>query len=95
MLRNFMAYQSFEPVILVWPNLLQSLLRVLLQLRQHKFAVLADIEGMFPQVGVIPADQPSLRFLWREYPTSELNVFQYTRHIFSARDYPTYANFAL
>ena len=41
---------------------------------------------MFHQVGVIATDQPSLRFLRREDTTSEVNVFQYTRHIFGARD---------
>ena len=76
-------------------SLLPNLLRLLLRLRQHKFALSADIEGMFLQVGVIPADQPSLRFLWREDPTSEVTVFQYTLRIFGARNSPTCANFAL
>ena len=75
-----------EPVFLVVPNLLQNLLKQL-RFRQHKIAVSADIEGMFLQVGLIPADQPSLRFLLRENPLSEVNVFQYTRHIFGARSY--------
>ena len=42
----------------------------------------ADIEGMFLQVGVREEDQPSLRFLWREDPTSSVVVHQHTRHIF-------------
>ena len=50
---------------------------------------------MFLQVGVLARDQPSLRFLWREDPTSSVVVHQYTRHIFGARDSPTCANFAL
>ena len=50
---------------------------------------------MFLQVGVREEDQPSLRFLWREDPTSSVVVHQYTRHIFGARDSPTCANFAL
>ena len=49
---------------------------------------------MFLQVGVLPEDQPSLRFLWREDPSTEVMVFQYIRHIFGARDSPTCANFA-
>ena len=55
----------------------------------------ADIEGMFLQVGVIPRDRPSLRFLWREDPTAEVAVFQYVRHIFGSKDSPTCANYAL
>ena len=54
-----------------------------------------DIEGMFLQVGVLPIDQLSLRFLWREDPTTDVVTYQYTRHIFGARDSPTCANFAL
>ena len=86
---------SLNQSLLVVPDLLQNLLRVLLRFKQHKFAVSADIEGIFLHIGVISAEQPSLRFLWREDLTSEVNVFQYTRHIFGARDSPTCANFAL
>ena len=50
---------------------------------------------MFLQVGVREEDQTSLRFLWREDPTSSVVVHQYTRHIFGAYDSPTCANFAL
>ena len=50
---------------------------------------------MFLQVGVIPDDRPSLRFLWREDPASEVAVFQYVRHIFGSKDSPTCANYAL
>ena len=64
-------------------------------IRQHRFAVSADIEGMFLQVCVPETDQPSLRFLWRETPLDAIKVYQYTRHIFGAKDSPTCANYAL
>ena len=86
---------SLNRSLLVGPDLLQNLIFVLLRFRQHKYAVSADIEGMFIQVGVLARDQPSLRFLWREDPTSSVVVHQYTRHIFGPRDSPTCANFAL
>ena len=86
---------SLNKSLLVGPDLLQNLILVLLQFRQHKYAVSADIEGMFLQVGALARDQISLRFLWREDTTSDLVVHQYTRHIFGARDLPTCANFAL
>ena len=86
---------SLNQSLLVVRDLLQNLLRVLLRFRQHKFAVSADIEGIFFLVEVILADQPSLRFLWREDLTGEVKKFQYTRHIFGARDSTTCANFAL
>ena len=74
--------------LLTGPDLLLNLIYVLLRFRQHPFAVSADIEGMFLQVGVLPCDQPSLRFLWREDPTSNVVVHQYTRHIFGAKIRP-------
>ena len=86
---------SLNKSLLVGPDLLQKIFFVLLRVRQHKYAVSADIEGMFLQVGVREEDQHSLRFLWREDPTSSVVVHQYTRHIFGARDSPTCANFAL
>ena len=86
---------SLTKSLLVGPELLQNLVSVLLRFRQHHFAVSTDIEGMFLQVGVLPEDQPSLRFLWWEDPTAYVVVHQYTRHIFGARDSPTCANYAL
>ena len=86
---------SLNKSLLVGLDLLQNLVFVLFRFRQHHFAVSADIEGMFLQVGVLPEDQPSLRFLWREDPTTDVVVHQYTRHIFGARDSPTCANYAL
>ena len=87
--------QSLNNALLTGPDLLQSLIHILIRFRQHKYAVSADIEGMFLQVGVIPEDQPSLRFLWREDPAAEIAVYQYVRHIFGSKDSPTCANYAL
>ena len=61
------------------PGLLQSLLYGLLGLRQHIFALPAYIEGLFLQVGFLPKDQPSVCFLWREDPSTEVRVYQYSR----------------
>ena len=77
------------------PDLLQNLIYVLLYFRQHPYAVSADIKEMFLQVGVLTSDQPSLRFLWREEPKTNVVVYQNTRHIFGAKDSPTCANYAL
>ena len=86
---------SLNKSLITCPDLLQNLIYVLLRFRQHPYAVSADIEGMFLQVGVLPSDQPSLRFLWREDPTTNVLTYQYTRHIFGAKDSPTCANYAL
>ena len=77
------------------PDLLQNLVYVLLRFRQHPYAVSADIEGIFLRVGVFPSNQPSPRFLWREDTTTKVVVYQFTRHIFGAKDSPTCANNAL
>ena len=86
---------SLNKSLLTGPDLLQNLIHVLLRFRQHQFAVSADIGGMFLQVGVPDCDQPSLHFLWREDPTTNVVVYQYARQIFGAKDSPTCANYAL
>ena len=86
---------SLNKSLLTGPDLLQNLIHVLLRFRQHQFAVSADIEGMFLQVGVPDCDKPSMRFLRREDPTTNVVVYQYTRHIFGPKDSPTFANYAL
>ena len=87
--------QSLNSALMAGPDLLQNLLNIILKFRQHRYAVSADIECMFLQVGVPEKDQTSLRFLWREDPTQKVGVHQYTRHIFGAKDSPTCANYAL
>ena len=76
---------------LTGPDKLLSLIHIVFRFRQYPNAVSADIEEMFLQVGVIPKDQPSFRFLWREDPSTEVVVFQYVRHIFGSKDSPTRA----
>ena len=87
--------QSLNSAWMAGPDLLQNLLYIILNFRQHRYAVSADIEGMFLQLGVPNKDQTSLRFLWREDPTQKVVVHQYTRHIFGAKDSPSCANYAL
>ena len=64
--------QSLNNGLLNGPDLLQSLIHVLICFRQFKCAVFADVKGMFLQVGVLPRDRPSLRFLWRDHPACEI-----------------------
>ena len=86
---------SLNTSLLTGPDLFQNLIHVLLRLRQHQFALSADIEGMFLQVGVPDCDQISLCFLWREDPTKNFVLYQYTRHILGVKDTSTCANYAL
>ena len=55
----------------------------------------ADIEAMFLQVQVPPEDAKCLRFVRRENQSDEISTYEYTRHIFGAKDSPTCANYAL
>ena len=86
---------SLRKFLLTGPDLLQNLFYALLRFRQHPYAVSADIEGIFLQFGVLPSDQTSLRFLWREDPTTNVVVYQNTRQVFGAKDSRTCVNYAL
>ena len=73
---------SLSKSLLTGPDLLQNLIYLILRFQQHPYAVSAEIEGMLLQVGVLPSNQPSLRFLLWEDDTTNVVVHQYTRHIF-------------
>ena len=91
-----MSWRSLEQISVGWPGYpSKPHFFLILRCRQHKYAVSADIEGMFLQVGIREEDQPSFRCLWQEDPTSSVVVHQYTSHIFGARDSPLCTNFAL
>ena len=69
---------SLKNALFTGPDLLQALIDVLMRFRQHPYAVSADIEGMFLQVGVIPQDR---RVTHRLVPTMRLNA----QHVISAK----------
>ena len=46
------------------PDLVNKLIHVLLIFRQHKLAIMADVQAMYMQVKVPPRDRNALRFLW-------------------------------
>ena len=87
--------QTLNNLFLTGPDLHQNLIHILIRFRQHPHAVSADIERLFLQVGVIPDDRPSLRFLWRDGPTSEIAVIHNVCQICGSKDSPTCAIFAL
>ena len=62
---------------------------------QYQLAVSADMEGMLLQVGVLPEDQPCLKFLCWEDPSTDVMVYHYNKQIFGAKDLPTCPNSAL
>lgn len=56
---------SLNDHLLTGPDLLRSLIGVLMRFRQHRFAVTADIAEMFMRIGIRPEDRDALRYLWR------------------------------
>ena len=53
---------SLNKALLTGPHLLNNLAGVLLRFRNHKFAIVADIEAMYHKVRVSKSDANSLRF---------------------------------
>ena len=78
---------SLKASVLTGPDVIQSLRHVFQHFRQPQYPVSADIERMILEVGIIPTDPPSFRFFCRKDPATNVAVFQYTRHIFGAKDY--------
>ena len=77
------------------PDLLGSMLGILLRFLQGAITIKRDIEMMFMQIGVRQTDKLYLRFMWRQLNNPELEVYEYQRHITGAGDSPACANFVL
>ena len=87
---------SLNDQLVTGPDLLNSLVSVIMRFRLHAVAMIADIEAMFFQVLVIEKDQPSLRFLWRGPNRDHLpDVYQMQAMIFGAKSSPASANYCL
>ena len=86
---------SLNDCLTIGPDLLNSLVGILMRFWQEQLAVSADIDATFNQVAVPEEGQSVLRFLWRENPADKMEVYQYSRNIFGAKCSPTCANYAL
>lgn len=79
------------------PDMTNDLTGVLLRFRINPVVLVADVEEMFLQVRLIPADRASLSFLW--HPNGQLDtkpeVYELNVHPFGATSSPFNANFAL
>ncbi|XP_062702895.1 uncharacterized protein LOC134285671 [Aedes albopictus] len=60
---------SLNTVLLKGPDLLTSLLSVLMQFREYKIAVCGDIREMYHQIQMRNDDQHCQRFFWKEHIT--------------------------
>ena len=63
--------------------------------REGPIALTADIESMFLQLQVPERDKSCLRFLWRPTVNEPVQIYEYQRHVFGAKNSPTCANYAL
>jgi hypothetical protein len=80
---------SLNTELLAGPDLLNSLLGVLMKFREGVFAVTGDIRGLFMQVKIIPEDQNAQLFLW------DGNIFRMASMIFGAKSSPCTATYIL
>ena len=87
--------QSLNKSLFIGPGLLQNLVGIIFRFREKPFGMSKDIESLFLQVQVPPEDAKCLRFVWRENQSDEISTYEYTWHIFGAKDLPTCANYAL
>ena len=58
--------------MLTGPDLLNNLVGVLLRFRNHKIAIVADIEATYHQVRVNKSDANALRFFWQDDSTQDV-----------------------
>ena len=78
------------------PDLLNSLIGVLMRFRLHRIPVSSDIEKMFYQVRMLEKDRPYLSFVWREPGSPELpGTYRMNVHIFGAVSSPSVCQFVL
>ena len=73
------------------PDLMNSLVGVLLRFRKASTAVTADIEAMFYQVRVAPSDQDAQRFYWWPKGKSDSipEIYRMKVHLFGAKSSPS------
>lgn len=88
---------SLNSRLLQGPDLMNSLVGVVIRFRQEQVALAADIEAMFHQVRVQEKDCDVLRFLW--WPNGDLNQqprsYSMQVHLFGATSSPSCAAYAL
>ena len=77
---------SLNANVLQGPDITNSLIGVLLKLRQENFTFIADIEAMFHQVPFDPKDVETLRFHWCSNDNLDNEPEQYSILVHLFRD---------
>ena len=88
---------SLNKELLPGPDLMNSLVEVLIRFRQDNIAVMCDIEQMFHSFHVDPKHQNFLRFLWFKDndPSKRIIENKMTVHLFGNGPSPAIATFGL
>ena len=88
---------SLNDMLLTGPDLMNSLLGILLRFRQETVAVAADVEQMFHNFKVKEDHRNFLRFFWYKDndPESELIEYRMTVHVFGNTPSPAIATYGL
>ena len=86
--------ESLNDKCMQGPDLNNRLLYVLLRFRQHKYAIMADVEAMYYQVRVPEGDRDALRFLWYD-ENGEIAHYRMTSHVFGGIWCASAATYAL
>ncbi|XP_026315753.1 uncharacterized protein LOC113227096 [Hyposmocoma kahamanoa] len=84
---------SLNSLLLPGPDLLQSLLGVLVRFREGQVALTGDIREMFPQIKIRSEDRNFQRYLWRPNGVGRVMEFRMSSLIFGASCSPFIANF--
>ena len=86
---------SLNENLLKGPDLLSSLIGIILRFRINEFAVMGDIEQMFHQVNVPTTDRDALRFLWRDNVEHPIEDYIINVHLFGKKDSPCCSQWAV
>lgn len=70
--------KSLNDLMQKGPNLQQDLQSLILKWRQYKVAYTADVEKMFRQIWVHPADRKLQKIIWRDNPQQSLQDYECT-----------------
>lgn len=69
---------SLNDCLMVGPVVQQDLFSIVLRFRWYRYAMVSDVEKMYRQVLVHPADRPLQMIVWRDSPHEPLRFYQLT-----------------
>lgn len=84
---------SLNDCLLSGPNMYNSYLKIILQMREGKYLIKGDIQEMFHQVIIRKEDRDSLRFLFRRSPNEPVQILRMRVMIFGAKSSPSTSQF--